>query len=494
MSKNLTSEKHPCLGRILFCVVVGLIIYFFMPAFNGLTPLGVKYLSVFIPVVISWLVIGGTPWASLIGVTLMAMLGVWDGNELYSMQWGTALVAMVIPFFMLAYVLEQSGAIEWFVKWLISRKIVHGRPKIFMIIFAASLILVNAFVHPFVAVVLYFKILKQIAQDIGEGEDSGFYTSGGILIGWISQFADGTLIWMRPWLVSMCAVIAGYGFDGFNISVFIKVSFIYILFLTAVVLCIIFFLIKPDLSKLKNFDDAAMRAELTAHPMNKTAKIAFGAMGVVLVANIIATLSFFGPVSTYFAALPYAAPVTLVVAILAIIYVEGGPIVKIGEAAKHVPWESVIFLGTIMVFASTFNAEQFGIAEMLKNSLAPLVQGIPFTASLFLGLFGTCLFTNVASNSVAVIVGGACFIPALLSMPGVDEARILAFGACIILAAGTAIATRSACGVMALTYTDIHLIWNKKILFYAVLTCIIGMLFCIFVLVPFGSTVLAGAI
>ena len=99
--------------KILAAVIIGVLVYFFLPAAMGLTPLGVKLLSVFIPTVIIWLIVGGSGWSSLLSVTMIVMLGVYDGGLAYQMQWGTSLVAMVIPFFMLASVLEESGAIEY---------------------------------------------------------------------------------------------------------------------------------------------------------------------------------------------------------------------------------------------------------------------------------------------------------------------------------------------------------------------------------------------
>lgn len=497
MKKETTisaAPKYTTHIKALACVAIGVLIYFFLPAANGLTPLGVKLLSVFVPTVLSWLIIGGTPWASLLGVTMVVLLGVYDGAMAYQMQWGTALVAMVIPFFMLAAVLEDSGAIEYVVKWLISRKVVHGRPKLFMIIFSLSLIFINIFVHPFVVVVLYFKILKQIAAQIGENEDSGFYTSHGLLIGWISQLADGTLIWLRPWIMSMVAVIAAYGFPNFTVTEYLKLSLAYIAVGTIVLLMIIFLWVRPDLSKLANFDDAAMRASLKANPMSKSAKVTLFAMAVVMIVNLMATMTFLGPVSSYLSALPYAASVTLVVCLLAVIPVEGKPILNIAEAAKRVPWGTVIFLGTIMFFASIFGSETYGISIALQNLLTPVVNSIPISICMAVGVIIACLFTNLASNSVSVIVTGACFVPAMLNIPGIDPARVLAFGACIILASGTAIATRSACGVMALLYTDEHLPWTKKILSYAVTLCVIMMIFCIVVLIPMGTSVLAGCL
>lgn len=127
-------------------------------------------------------------------------------------------------------------------------------------------------------------------------------------------------------------------------------------------------------------------------------------MGVVMLCNVIATVSFLGPVSSYFAALPYAAPVTLVVTLLAIIYVEGKPVIDLGEAARYVPWETLMFLGAIMFYASIFGGDEYGVNLLLQNLLTPLVNGIPLSVAILLGLAGACIFTNLASNSVAVIV------------------------------------------------------------------------------------------
>ena len=55
----------------------------FVPASNGLTPIGVNVLSVFIPVLYMWLVIG-TDWPSWLAMALVIFTGVMTPAEVYS--------------------------------------------------------------------------------------------------------------------------------------------------------------------------------------------------------------------------------------------------------------------------------------------------------------------------------------------------------------------------------------------------------------------------
>ena len=475
-------------NQIKLCafIFIGVLIYFFMPAAQGLTPLGVHLLAVFVPTVLTWLFIGGTGWSALMTVSSIVLLGVYDGTLSFQTFWGTSLVTMVIPFFMLAAVLEESGAIEYLVKWIISRKMVHGHPIRFMLLFIASLILVNAFVHPFVVLVLYFKILKQIASDIGETQESSFYKAFGILIGWVSQFCDGSLIWLRPWIFSMVAIIAGYGFENFTIYQFLKLSVIHTMTCItcntaiAIIFAVVIFWIRPDLSKLASFDDAKMREELKKTPLTRPAIYALTAMGLVMLCYVLTSFSVLGPIATYLGALPVAAPISMAVAVLSVMSYEGKPILNISKAAKTVPWETVMFLGAIMFYAGIFGKEEY-------------VSSIPFTAVVLVGLAAACFFTNVASNSVSVIVAAAAFMPALLNTPGIDRSMVLAFGALIILLSATAICTPSACGVMGLLYQPEHLKWEgtKK---YSISICVALVILGTFVFLPIGRVLLAGAV
>lgn len=479
--------------KTLICVAIGLLIFFFMPDGNGLTRDGVKLLSIFVPMVMVWLTVGGTGWSCLLAVTLCVVLGLYDGNESYKMFWGTSMIALVIPFFMLASVLTESGALEYIVKWIISRKIVHGRPNMFLFLFTVALMFINLFCHPYIAMVLFFNILESVCKDIGETKDGTFYKSHSLLVGTVATLAETSLPWFRPWVLSMCAVIASYGFPNFNPYTMIRVSGVYMLVATVVMIVILKLWMKPDVKNFKNFDDAAVRAELEAHPMSKRAKFALGGMLAVLFISMLQTFPILGAdVSAYLQSLPGAVPVSILACLYCLISVDGEPLMDIGEAAKKVPWETIMFLGAIMYFATIFGSERFGINEVLKNLLTPVVSSMPITVAFLIGLVFASLFTNLASNSVTIIVVAASFLPAMLNS-GMEPAHVLAFGCMILLTGGNGICTRSANGMAALMYTDQYLKWEGT-LKYTVTYCLVMVLIAVFVMIPFGRVALAGLV
>lgn len=69
--------------NFFIAVIIGFLIFFLAPPANGLTPAGVKMLSVFVPVVYIWLTEGGIGWSALFAVTMLVLLGAYNGALSY---------------------------------------------------------------------------------------------------------------------------------------------------------------------------------------------------------------------------------------------------------------------------------------------------------------------------------------------------------------------------------------------------------------------------
>lgn len=481
------TQKH-----FLIALILGVALYFLIPEANGLTNAGVRMLSVFIPTIYLWLTCG-TGWTSLLSVTVAVMLLVTPGVPAYSTLWGNICAAAVIPFLMVATVMEESGAFEWMVKWIISRRFIHGRPTLFMIMFAVAMIIISIFTAPQVVAVLFFKLLTEVTHSIGEDRKGGFYKSHGLMIGWLAQICDGVLIWGRPYVLTMVAVVAGLGFANFTPMTYFKVAGIYLLVVLVVVIAIIKLWMRPDVSKFENFDDAKMREDLKQNPISKKGKIAIAGMMLILICYMLPYLTFLGPVSTYFSAITIAGSVTLVCALLCVVTVDGEPVMDLNKAASKVPWSMIIFLGAIMFYAGNVGAEEFGISLCLQTLLGPVVSNMPVMLAMLLGLVVASVVTNFCSNTVAGVVVCSSFVPAIMSVPGVSPAQVLAFGCTVIAVCGTAICTLSACPTMGIVYSDIGIEY-KGTAKYSVLLCAVMVLVACFVLIPLGTQLLASAI
>lgn len=484
--------------NFLIAAIVGLLILFFLPPVNGLTDTGVRFLAVFIPTVIIWLIEGGSGWSGLMATALIVFLGVYNGAETYKLLWGGALVALCIPFYMIANALEECGAVMWVVRWILSRKIVHGRPTLFTILFTLSLELISVMITPMVTVVIFFKVLKDLCESIGYDRDSEFYRAHGLIIGWIGQAVDGCLIWGRPFILSMVAMIVGLGFERFTVNDFFRLSILYLVIITVVALVIVKFWIRPDTSKFEGYDDAAVREELKANPLNTRSKILLAAMLAVVFCYVGAFFTPLGAIQQYLGGLPAAAPVSLAVAILALIYLTGEdgtkkPVLDIGREMGRLPWNTIIFLGSVMFFGGIVGSEEFGISACLSNIITPIVSSLSPTVSFVVGLAIASVLTNLTSNAVSCMVVLSCFVPAMIAAPNIGQAQVLAFCVCTVTICATAIATRAACATMSLVYCPdgIEYAGTAK---YSISLCAIMVLISALVLVPIGSGLFAGIV
>lgn len=478
--------------NLLIAVVVGSILYFVLPRSNGLTELGVRMLAVFVPTIFLWITCG-TGWTSFLSVTVAVLLTVTSGTAAYSALWGNIVVAAIIPFLMVASVLEESGSFEYIVKWIISRKFIHGHPTVFMIMFTLSMVLISVFTCPQVVAVLFFNLLHEVCDSIGYDRKSMFYRSHGLLIGWIAQICDGVLIWGRPYVLTCVALIVGLGFNNFTAFDYFRIAGIYLLFVAVASILIIKLWIRPDVSKFENFDDAAMRESLKAYPLSPKAKISIAGMLIIMTSYILSYCTFLGPVASYFSGISIAASVTIVCALMCVITVDGVPIMDLNKAAAKVPWALIIFQGAIMFYSGIISKEEYGISIALQTLLGPVVKNIPVIIALLLGLAVASILTNFCSNTVSAVVVCSSFVPAMMVVPGVNISQILAFACCIVAVCGTAVCTMSACSTMGIVYSDIGIEY-KGTAKYSVVLCAIMVLISCVVLTPLGSVLLANAV
>ena len=113
--------------------------------------------------------------------------------------------------------------------------------------------------------------------------------------------------------------------------------------------------------------------------------------------------------------------------------------------------------------------------------------------TIVIGLIVASLATNFCSNTVSgVIVCSSC-IPALMSVSGINQAQVLAFGCAVIAICGTAICTLSACPLMGIIYSDIGIEY-KGTAKYSVAFCAVMIVICAAILIPVGTVMFAGLV
>lgn len=468
---------------------LGACLYLLLPAQYGLTAAGVRMLAVFIPTVYLWITCG-TGWPSLLTVTVISLLRVADGNLVFSTLWGNSCTVMVIPFYMVAGVLEESGAMEWIVKWVLSRKVIAGRPTLFRVFYCLSIVLVTCFCGAQVSCLIMFRILRQISRSLGYDESSQFYQSHGLLTTWVTQSMDGVRPWGRPYTLTLLGILSGFGYTNATIftCLWVGIPFGLSVILTACLL--VRFWLRPDVSRFTHYDPQLMGRELREKPLTRQGKLSLAGMLAIVAAWLLASMGFLGDVSAYFSSISLAASVCLVAALLCVVTVDGKPVMDLGRALSKVPWNVIVFLGAIMFYAEHIGRPEYGVSLFLKNILSPYMAAISPWGAIVFGIALASLLTNFCSNTVAGVVCISAVVPAMQALPGIPDSMILAYGLGCISICAAAFCTVSACPAMGICYSQIGISYRGTVKYSAVFCVVQCAVMCI-VIIPFAANMLS---
>lgn len=409
---------------LAIAVAVGVLIKLFFPAVGGLTEAGVGMLAVFVPTIILWIGVG-TGWPSFLALVALALTGVTDGQTVFNYAWGNSVNTVIIPMLIIVQVMIDNHAMQHIAEWIISRRIVSGRPYVFMILLCLAITVIGTVVYPVVMCFIFLKIIDSVTESVGYTKKDKFYKALLLLTLWVTTIMDGVWPFGRPIPTVIMTFLESIGYS-INIIDWMKLSLPFGLICIVVALLVIRFIYRPDITKFKNFDDSAVRKRLSEERINRSGKVATISVVLVILSWVLPYISGLGAVNTYFASIGVPTCVCLAVAAMCIIKGEDGkPVIELGPALAKVNWSLVVFLGAVMFFAGFIGKEEFGIVAGFNSMLSSIGGNMSPALILCVGALIACLATNFMSNTVSATVGASVFVPALAAIPGVGGSQII---------------------------------------------------------------------
>lgn len=409
---------------LVVSVIIGVLIKLFFPAVGGLTEAGVGMLAVFVPTIILWIGVG-TGWPSFLALVALALTGVADGQTVFNYAWGNSVNTVIIPMLIIVQVMIDNHAMQHIAEWIISRRIVSGRPYVFMILLCLAITVIGTVVYPVVMCFIFLKIIDSVTESVGYTRHDKFYKALLLLTLWVTTVMDGVWPFGRPIPTVVMTFLESLGYS-INIIDWMKISLPFGLICIVVALLVIRFIYRPDISKFKNFDDAAVRQKLSHERINRSGKVSTLCVVLVILSWVIPYISGLGSINTYFASIGVPACACLAVAVMCIIKGEDGkPIIELGSALAKVNWSLVVFLGAVMFFAGYIGKPEFGIVDGFNSLLSSIGGNMSPALILCVGAFVACFATNFMSNTVSATVGVSVFVPALAAIPGVGGSEII---------------------------------------------------------------------
>lgn len=468
--------------RYWFHVAVGMAFMFLfplLPPFEPVTPVGMTIMGVFIGMVYLWSTIDSI-WPSLLGLLLIALSGYLGDVAGYAAVKQVMLQAfgsdtmMVLMFGMILFGgVEYVGCTKYFTRFFLTRKIINGRPYMFMfMVFLCSYVL-SGLTTPIASLLILWPICADIMGSFGlKKGDKAFYIFivGVYLAATLGQpmfpFKGAALV-----IVSAFEKLSG---ETVNYVAYILYNWIMSIILILCYLLLIKFAIRPDMTPIKNVSIEQFKKE-KLEPMNLTQKCFMGMIVVYITLLLIPCLM---PKSLGFvAALDRIGVIgvsIICIVVLMIVKDKGENVLDFrGVAKRSFNWNTFCIVAAAIYAANAVSNDVTGIKPFLLQLLQPLLGGKPELVFLFLLLAFALITTNFANNAGMAVV----LLPIVMTFadqyPGVDPVVICMS---ITMMVFVAILTPAASPFAGMLHGLKNMVTTKEIISIGLPMCIIALL------------------
>lgn len=462
--------------------IIGLALMFgipLLPPIDPITEIGMQIGGIFIGAIYLWSTVG-TFWPSLIAIIA---LGFTDYADMYTMFAAFSGYLPLLMLFCMVFfgAIGDCGLTQYIGRWFLTRKIINGRPSVFNFLMMTAVFAVSAFIDPLMALLVLWPTLYVILDEVGYDKNDRYARILVVATFLAVTLGQCTLPFFGGQLVILGSFEAASGIPT-NYGLYILFNIITSLAIFLVVTLLIKYVLRPDMSKMANISiDQINKNPLP--PMNKQQKIYIGAAVAFLVFALAPSiLPAQWAIAQFITELNLVGFTLLAIAVLAIIKVDGKPVLDTARITReYVLWDLYLLVVVAVFFSNCLMADETGIKPWLVGILTPIIGGHgQMFFILFLIVFGV-LVTNVANNAIT----GAILMQIIVAMAptmGIDNPAPLAMT--ITMAMFLAILTPAASPYAAVLHANKERISNGDIMTYGSILIVVSMLVYVVVGLP----------
>ena len=411
----------------------------FLPPVMGLSQDAMQIFCIFIGSMLLWLFID-TVWPSILGMIALCFSPLYTYSSVISGSWGNWIVAFLIFSNIVTGVLTKSGFLKRVAIWFITRPVAKKSPWLFLTLLFLAPMVIGAFMSPIPTFIVFLPIMEQIYAELGykKGDRFPAVCTLGLLAASSFSTATTPIAHTFPILaMSLFQQDSGTAIDFLSYTIS-GVSFGVI---ALVVMMLLFrFVFKPEMSRLRELDTAAIRN--TTQKMTVTEKVALADFAlVVLLWMAPGVLKYIAPgVANYINSFGTPIPAMLGTVLLFFIKADDKPILNVKEVmGNSIPWGAIILVADTMIISSALTNKDAGITAAFISLVEPLTAHMSGTLLAAVTILLTAILTNFISNTVAVTMFYSISLPIVFANPqlGINPAALASMigaASCIAMA------------------------------------------------------------
>lgn len=382
-----------------------------LPPVSLLTESGMKILGILIGTIYGCSFCAPA-WPCLMAMAAMVITGVTDFSMVISTGIGSDSIWLMIMFFVFVAVLEQNKITEAMATWMISLKIVRGKPWLYSYFLIIGTMFTGAFGSSFPAMIVFWSILITTCQKFKIAPFSKYPTVMfmGICIGGLASSST----WLfrgNPLFVNASLKAISQGEYAFNFGLYAFFSFIMWMIVIAGFIMLCKYVLKINVDALSNIDDSVVNKD--DMKLSRRQKWVMGYTVLVLI--VYCTIGFV-PVTTslgaYIATFGSTLPIGVILALMCITRVEGEPICNFGRAAtRGMVWDTIILSAGLLSLSTVMMTTNTGVAESILAVLNPVFAGKGTVFMCIIIVIMSVVLTNFMANTTV----GLMFCPVIYS-------------------------------------------------------------------------------
>ena len=402
----------------------------FLPAPEGLSTSGMQVIGVFIGTLILWLTIS-IDWPSILLLGALALIPELKFKTILSGAYGNTTFVFLMFTFIVTYALSKTSYIKRIALAFITSKLAKKGPWFFVVLYGLSIIFLGMFISPTVLFFVYLPIHEEICTllNLEKGDKlSAMLMMSTVIFCGISSG-------MTPIAHVFPLIAMGLYADMYGVAIdyarFMMVAIPVGLLTFTIVMLAFKFILRPDMSSLKNFDVNQIKGNEEKVTLSEKIILSVFILVIVLwvapgLLKLLITSGSVYEFLAWFDGLGTAMPPLIGIIILCIVRVDGKPLLSIGEAmSKGVSWPSLVMCAGTLAIGSALTNADIGFTAWLSSTLSPRIAGLSPIIMVLIFALWAAIQTNLSSNMVTSTLVTTAALSITAGMAGITVPGIV---------------------------------------------------------------------
>lgn len=449
--------------------LIGIAIMFgtgLLPPIPGVTPLGMNVLGIFVGMIYLLCAVD-IIWPSMLTVIALGLSGYCTVADSIAAGFGSDIVWMMLILLVLAEGMASSGLGEVIARWIITRKILNGRPMLFTFVYIVAFGICAPLVTSNVTVVLSWTIFYYIAEYAGyrKGER---YSTMLILASFLTSIMYEGLFSFQSWLLALSMTFQDMTGVPFNHVLYFVLGFVALTLMSALMVLTMKYVFKCDFDKLKTMDVSTLKggAQNRLTKQHKGYLLCFA----LIVFYIIGTTLFpeDNAIRTFLNNVTQGGWFTIVFCLAIIVRLDGRPLLDFPKVVKEgANWNILLMCAAVIPAARALTSDGTGIKELMTAAIAPVLGSMSPVVFIAVVIVVMLVLTNLGSNMATALVMLTIVIPITEQLS--ISSMVVAMA--IVLTANMGFILPGSSGMAAYIYSN-EWLTTKDIYRYGVVYCI----------------------